>query len=100
MRVLRNSVTDECASQLRGKHPDRLPREVVGFEDERPIYKYSTDSPLRLMTGDFEKMDRQSSSLGAMEDLETDRRKFAGKDFSVLCGRDHIGILDDQEFGC
>ncbi|WHZ12367.1 MAG: putative oxidoreductase, nitronate monooxygenase family [Burkholderiaceae bacterium] len=56
VRVLRNSVSDGAADHLWGNHPDRLPREVIGYEGERPIYKYSTDSPLKSMTGDFEKM--------------------------------------------
>jgi nitronate monooxygenase len=55
VRVLRNSVSD-AAGRLWGNHPDRLPREVIGYEGERPIYKFSTDSPLQSMTGDFEKM--------------------------------------------
>jgi nitronate monooxygenase len=56
VRVLRNSVSDAAAGRLLGNHPDRLPREVIGYEGERPIYKFSTDSPLQSMTGDFEKM--------------------------------------------
>jgi nitronate monooxygenase len=56
VRVLRNSVSDAAAGRLLGNHPDRLPREVIGYEGERPIYKFSTDSPLQSMSGDFEKM--------------------------------------------
>jgi nitronate monooxygenase len=29
---------------------------VIGHEGERPIYLFSTDSPLRSMTGDLEAM--------------------------------------------
>lgn len=52
VRVLRNSVT-------RGEHGDPHTlenRQVIGYEEGRPIYLFSTDSPLRSMTGDFEAM--------------------------------------------
>jgi nitronate monooxygenase len=32
------------------------PKSVIGEEGGRPIYLFSTDSPLRSMTGDFEAM--------------------------------------------
>jgi len=51
VRVLANSVT-------RGERgdPQAAPRTVIGDEEGRPIYLFSTDSPLRSMTGDFEAM--------------------------------------------
>lgn len=51
VRVLPNSVT-------RGKHGDpmRAERQIIGEERGRPIYLFSTDSPLRDITGDFEAM--------------------------------------------
>lgn len=52
VRVLRNSVT-------RGEHGDphtQANQQVIGEEEGRPIYLFSTDSPLRSMTGDFEAM--------------------------------------------
>lgn len=51
VRVLQNSVT-------RGEHGDPFDgrREVIGQEKSRPIHLFSTDSPLRNMTGDFEAM--------------------------------------------
>jgi nitronate monooxygenase len=51
VRVLTNSVT-------RGERgdPNSGVREVIGDEDGRPIYLFSTDSPLRSMTGDLEAM--------------------------------------------
>lgn len=51
VRVLSNSVT-------KGDHGDPFQprRTVIGDEDGRPIYLFSTDSPLRSMTGDFEAM--------------------------------------------
>lgn len=51
VRVLRNSVT-------RGEHGDAFAagRTVIGEEEGRPIYLFSTDSPLKSMTGNFEAM--------------------------------------------
>lgn len=51
VRVLENSVT-------RGERGDPFTntRTVIGEEEGRPIYLFSTDSPLRSMTGDFEAM--------------------------------------------
>ena len=51
VRVLENSVT-------RGEHGDAFDgrREVIGQEKSRPIHLFSTDSPLRNMTGDYEAM--------------------------------------------
>lgn len=51
VRTLRNSVT--CGA--RG-NPHSGERTVIGYEEDRPIYLFSTDSPLRSMTGDFEAM--------------------------------------------
>lgn len=51
VRVLANSVT-------RGERGDPFgaQRTPIGDEDGRPIYLFSTDSPLRSMTGEFEAM--------------------------------------------
>ncbi|MPV60325.1 2-nitropropane dioxygenase [Burkholderia sp. HI2761] len=51
VRVLPSSVT-------RGERGDPFgdARTVIGDEEGRPIYLFSTDSPLRTMTGDFEAM--------------------------------------------
>ena len=51
VRVLPNSVT--CGE--RGD-PFTEPRQAIGADGARPIYLFSTDSPLRSMTGDFEAM--------------------------------------------
>lgn len=73
VRVLRNSVT-------RGEHGDPFDgrRSVIGEEEGRPIYLFSTDSPLRSMTGDFEAMalyagkgvGRIDAVIGARERLQ------------------------------
>ncbi|MBN9307281.1 MULTISPECIES: nitronate monooxygenase [unclassified Devosia] len=51
VRVLSSAV---AAGERGPDAPDR--RVVIGEEDGRPIYLFSTDSPLRSMTGDFESM--------------------------------------------
>jgi nitronate monooxygenase len=51
VRVLANSVTRGA----RG-NPFSETRTIIGEEEGRPIYLFSTDSPLRSMTGDFEAM--------------------------------------------
>lgn len=56
VRVIANSVTRKLGFDLLGHDPAKLPREVIAHEGERPIYRYSTDSPLRITTGDFEAM--------------------------------------------
>jgi nitronate monooxygenase len=48
VRVLKTEVTEGG----RGS-PDAPERIVIGDEEGRPIYLFSTDSPLRSMTGDF-----------------------------------------------
>lgn len=55
VRVLKNSVTAAVGDKLWGYLPDELPREPIGDEEGRVLYKFGTDSPLRNMTGDFEK---------------------------------------------
>jgi nitronate monooxygenase len=51
VRVLPNSVT-------RGERGDPFagPLQAIGADGRRPIHLFSTDSPLRSMTGDFEAM--------------------------------------------
>jgi nitronate monooxygenase len=50
VRVLKNSAT-------RGERGDpHASAQIIGDEEGRPIYLFSTDSPLRSMNGDFEAM--------------------------------------------
>lgn len=56
VRVLKNSVTAAAGATLWGYHPDQFPREVIGDDAGRPVYRCGTDSPLRSTTGDFEQM--------------------------------------------
>ena len=54
VRVISNSTTDELGQRLLGHKSEDVLREAVAEEDGRPIYRYSTDSPLRITTGNFE----------------------------------------------
>lgn len=56
VRVIRNSVTDSLGHRLLGHHPDHLPREIIAHEGDRPLPRFSTDSPLRITTGNLEAM--------------------------------------------
>lgn len=53
VRTISNSITRELGDNLLGHEPDDLPREVIADEAGRPIYKFSTDSPLRTTTGEL-----------------------------------------------
>jgi nitronate monooxygenase len=54
VRTLRNSVTESWTGPLLGHGPDDFPRQPIAEEDGRPVYKFSTDSPLRNTTGELE----------------------------------------------
>lgn len=56
VRVIANGVTQELGPNLLGHDPDRLPHEVIAYEDGQPRLRFSTDSPLRNTTGDLEAM--------------------------------------------
>jgi nitronate monooxygenase len=70
VRVIGNSVTDRLGFNLLGHDPGSLPREVIAHEGERPLYRYSTDSPSRVTTGDLEAMALfAGQSAGAVNDI-------------------------------
>jgi nitronate monooxygenase len=54
LRSLRNSVTEAYRDDLLGHGPDDFDRVAIAEEEGRPVYRYSTESPLRNMTGDVE----------------------------------------------
>lgn len=56
VRVIANDMTASLGNRLFGHHPDKIERRVVAEEDGRPIYAFSTDSPLRSMTGDLDQL--------------------------------------------
>ncbi len=79
VRVIRNSVTDAIGHALTGHRPDTLPRgEIIAHEDGRPLLRYSTDSPLRITTGDLEAMPNYAGQSAALiTDLPTAAQRLA-----------------------
>lgn len=71
VRVLSNSLTAQAGSLLIGHHPDRLPREVIAHDDGRPIYRFSTDSPLRSTVGNLEEMALFAGESAALVNTES-----------------------------
>ncbi len=66
VRVLANDMTDGLGTRLFGHDPAEIPRHAVAEEEGRPIYEWSTDSPLRSMTG---AMDRLALFAGQVSGL-------------------------------
>ncbi len=56
VRVLANSVTEALGDRLLGHDPETLPRESIAWDEGVPRLRFSTDSPLRMTTGDLEAM--------------------------------------------
>ena len=56
VRVIANPLTDRLGQRLLGHTPEEIVREAIAEDDGRPIYKYSTDSPLRTTAGDLKSL--------------------------------------------
>ena len=56
VRVIANHLTNELGRCLLGHRPEDIPREAIADEGGRPVYRYGTDSPLRITTGDLESL--------------------------------------------
>jgi nitronate monooxygenase len=54
VRTIENSVTKRHAGDLLGHGPDDFERDVIAHDGDEVVYRYSTYSPLRHMTGDLE----------------------------------------------
>lgn len=54
VRVIANSVTAGLGARLHGYRPEDFGREVVAEDAGRPLYRFSTDSPLRTTSGELE----------------------------------------------
>lgn len=73
VRVLETAVT----RGERGR-PDAENRTVIGWEGGRPIYLFSTDSPLRSMTGEYEAMALYAGAgVGRVTKMTTAGRRLA-----------------------
>lgn len=116
VRVLRSAVTAGERGDPRGGAPEK-----IGEEEGRPIFLFSTDSPLRSMTGDFEAMAlyagtgvgqlaaiRPAGEIIADILAEADaltgaaNKEPAGQSASPVCyagemGGAYMGLLEDEE---
>lgn len=70
VRVLGNSVTAGLHGQLMGHDPATLPREVIAHDSGQPLFRYSTDSPMRHTVGALEEMALYAGQgVGAVRDV-------------------------------
>lgn len=78
VRVIANSLIKSLDGQLLGHDPSKLPREIVADEDGRQIYRFSTDSPLRVTCGDLEKLALFAGQVaGSIDNLPTAAERIA-----------------------
>ncbi|QEG00716.1 Nitronate monooxygenase [Stieleria maiorica] len=56
VRVIKNESTVEYEHDPFGHCAEDMPREQIAEEEGRPVYRMSTDSPLKSMTGELEKL--------------------------------------------
>lgn len=95
VRVLSNSVT-------KGERGDPFgpTRTAIGEEEGRPIYLFSTDSPLRSMTGDFEAMALYSGmGVGRIDAIVSagDRLRTIAADASAILAAESAGSTETEE---
>lgn len=71
VRVLANGMTRALEDNLFGHDPATIERVQVGEEEGRPLYLWSTDSPLRSMTGDLDRLALFAGQVaGQIESIE------------------------------
>jgi nitronate monooxygenase len=69
---------DDLDGRLNGYGPDDFARTPIASENGRPIYLYSTDSPLRSTTGELERMALFAGQVcGAIDDVPTAGERIA-----------------------
>jgi nitronate monooxygenase len=68
VRVIANSLVEGLGGRLHGHDSASLPREEVARDGGRPLYRFSTDSPLRTTTGDLEAMALYAGQVAGMID--------------------------------
>jgi nitronate monooxygenase len=70
VRVIANSVTAGLGSRLHGHKPEDFQRQEIARDDGRPLYRYSTDSPLRTSTGELEALALYAGQVtGALDSI-------------------------------
>jgi len=78
VRVISNGLTDGLEGRLMGHTADAIPRRVVAQQDGRPIYRFSTDSPLRDTTGDLDQLALFAGQVtGQIDDLPSAEERLA-----------------------
>ncbi|MGB3021196.1 MAG: nitronate monooxygenase [Methyloceanibacter sp.] len=78
VRVIANSLTEGLGLRLLGHDPEQIPREAIAEEDGRPIYKFSTDSPLRITAGNLEDLALFAGQIaGAIETIPSAEARIA-----------------------
>lgn len=56
VRVLANKTTQCLNDRLWGYSDQSFPHDAIAEEEGRPVYRFSTDSPLRSMTGELDQL--------------------------------------------
>ena len=78
VRVIANDMTASLGRDLFGHDPDIIGRDQVAEEEGRPVYLWSTDSPLQSMTGDLEKLAMfAGQSVGLIDGIVPARERVA-----------------------
>lgn len=78
VRVIGNSVTERLGERLLGYRPEDFTREAIAEKDGRPIYKFSTDSPLRTTKGELEPLALFAGEVaGIIESVSSARDRVA-----------------------
>lgn len=83
VRVLSTPMTDSLGDHLFGHDPAVIGRERIAEEEGRPVYRWSTDSPLRNMTG-------------ALRDLALFAGQVAGDICDIVPASDRVASIMDE----
>ena len=89
VRVIASAETERLGRNLWGHLDADIPKQVIAEEEGRPIYLYSTDSPLKSMTGSLERL---AFFAGQVTGQITRREPAA--DIVAAMVRDATAILD------
>ena len=95
VRVIGNSVTESLGERLLGHRPHDLPLEAIAEEGGRPIYRYSTDSPLRTTSGELEPLAQFAGQVaGAIGTIPTAAQRIAEIIDSASASLDRLRSLE------
>ena len=94
VRVIKNSITDLYARDLLGHGPDDFPREEIAREHDYPVYRFSTNSPMRYTTGDLEPLARYAGQIcGSIDAVRPAADVVRGLAKDALEALDRLGRL-------